>query len=316
MLADPQLQHQMLVLEQQSDELEQKSAGLAGELVTSRQQLILELSHEIGNALQPLFENIRVIRATLSSLSPKSDADTDSLGEDGRKSADSNSSLCLDTEAQQHAEIQRMLERLTIIQASADRINQALQQAVSSSHVKLAPLVQVIPKLSHRNAKAPLPDLSQIRMAMITDDEQFNRDIYRDFLKQLGVNTIAAIHGGIAVALYQANPFDLIIMDIQMPIMDGLEATRQIRLLEAARPAEGEGVSKRPPTPIICISAYPLEDYESKALEAGVNVYLKKPVSFPVFRDALVRCCAPTSVIYGETAAAGEQLTPTAGAAP
>ena len=76
-----------------------------------------------------------------------------------------------------------------------------------------------------------------------------------------------ANHGGEAVAMVKAKTYDLILMDMQMPILDGLGATRQIRTLEC-----GKSI------PIIAMTANAFEDDKKNCIEAGMNGFLTKPL--------------------------------------
>ena len=74
-----------------------------------------------------------------------------------------------------------------------------------------------------------------------------------------------------AVAAFTARPFDLVLMDMQMPGMDGLTAIRAIRALEAARGAI--------PTPIVMLSANAMSEHKDEALAAGADVHVAKPIT-------------------------------------
>jgi two-component system, cell cycle response regulator DivK len=116
---------------------------------------------------------------------------------------------------------------------------------------------------------------------LYVEDNEFNRKIVRDLLKRTGYALIEAQDGeaGIAAAL-EKRP-DLILMDIQLPKISGIDATRRLRA-EAATAA----------TPIIAITSFALSGDEQKAKEAGATAYLAKPYS-PRDLLALIRTILP-----------------------
>jgi two-component system cell cycle response regulator DivK len=103
---------------------------------------------------------------------------------------------------------------------------------------------------------------------LVVEDEEDNRQILRDLLATSGYEMVEAKDGEQALAAVDQHRPDLILMDIQLPIMDGYEATRRIR----ANPA-----NKR--IPIIAVTSYALSGNESIALAAGCDAYVPKPYS-------------------------------------
>ena len=107
---------------------------------------------------------------------------------------------------------------------------------------------------------------------LLAEDNELNREIAVELLKEEGFILDTAEDGTIAVEkMRTAKPgqYDLILMDIQMPIMDGYEATRQIRKLKNPETAN---------IPIVAITANAFEEDRQKALEAGMNEYVAKPI--------------------------------------
>ena len=100
------------------------------------------------------------------------------------------------------------------------------------------------------------------------EDNEFNRKIVRDLLSRESYRLIEAIDGELGVVMAIQQLPDLILMDLQMPKMSGLEATRQLR----ANP-------KTANIPIIAVTSFALSGDDQKALEAGANAYLAKPYS-------------------------------------
>jgi len=103
---------------------------------------------------------------------------------------------------------------------------------------------------------------------LIVEDQEDNRTILRDLLGKAGYDIIEAVNGEDGVALALAKRPDLILMDIQLPIMDGYEATRRIK-------ANAELKA----TPVIAVTSYALSGDEAKARAAGCDAYVAKPFS-------------------------------------
>jgi len=104
------------------------------------------------------------------------------------------------------------------------------------------------------------------RTILVVDDFDDTRLLLRTWLKRKGFRVIEAENGKQAVAAAQAHSPDFIIMDVEMPELDGLAATRQIRAMK-----QFERV------PIVAVSAYGADQYRAQALEAGCNEYVSTP---------------------------------------
>ncbi len=105
---------------------------------------------------------------------------------------------------------------------------------------------------------------------LLVEDYKHNQLIVQQYLKHTPFRIDIAENGAIAVEKFQAGPYDLVLMDIQMPVMDGYTATRMMREFEAH--------TQREATPIIALTAYALKETPEKSLESGCNAYLNKPV--------------------------------------
>ena len=103
---------------------------------------------------------------------------------------------------------------------------------------------------------------------LIIEDQEDNRAIMRDLLSTAGYALIEAVDGEEGVRLARSERPDLILMDIQLPVLDGYEATRQIRAT-----ADLKSV------PIIAVTSYALSGDEAKTREAGCDSYVAKPFS-------------------------------------
>ncbi|MBI2234847.1 MAG: response regulator [Micavibrio aeruginosavorus] len=107
---------------------------------------------------------------------------------------------------------------------------------------------------------------------LLAEDNPVNQEVMISILQNYGLRPVLARNGAEAVTLSAARPFDLILMDCQMPVMDGFEATAIIR----AREKSGGG--KGPAGAIIALTANAMKGDREKCLAAGMNDYLSKPV--------------------------------------
>jgi two-component system cell cycle response regulator DivK len=103
---------------------------------------------------------------------------------------------------------------------------------------------------------------------LVVEDQADNRRILRDLLVNAGYELIEAESGEEAITAVAARRPDLILMDIQLPVIDGYEATRRIRSNPDLKSV-----------PIIAVTSYALAGDEAKALAAGCNAYVTKPFS-------------------------------------
>ncbi|MEK2689906.1 ATP-binding protein [Bdellovibrio sp. GT3] len=113
-------------------------------------------------------------------------------------------------------------------------------------------------------------NISRNGRILVVDDTEDNRFLLLTYLKKYPFDIVQAENGLIAVEKATRGDFDLILMDIQMPVMDGYVATRKIR--------EWEQVNKLKPTPIIAVSANAMAEDIQKSLDAGCTEHLTKPV--------------------------------------
>jgi signal transduction histidine kinase/HPt (histidine-containing phosphotransfer) domain-containing protein len=116
--------------------------------------------------------------------------------------------------------------------------------------------------------------LTQALHVLVVDDILMNRDIAGALLRVAGHEVTCAESGAEAVAAVASTDFDVVLMDVRMPVMDGLEATRRIRALKGARGR----------VPIVALTAQALTDHVAECLEAGMDSHLAKPFGL----DALV----------------------------
>ena len=105
---------------------------------------------------------------------------------------------------------------------------------------------------------------------LAADDNPTNQLVLRTLLAQIGIEPTLVANGAEAVTTFAEGPWDLVLMDVQMPVMDGVEAARRIRALEAETGAA--------PTPIIALTANAMAHQTRLYLEAGMDGHLAKPI--------------------------------------
>ena len=119
---------------------------------------------------------------------------------------------------------------------------------------------------------------------LIVDDSADNRLLVRAFLKGTGYEIDEAINGMFAVEKFRAGTYNAILMDMRMPVMDGLEATRAIRQIERE-----QNLTR---TPIIALTASALIEDEQRTKEAGADAHVSKPVRKAVLLKAIAQFVA------------------------
>jgi PAS domain S-box-containing protein len=124
---------------------------------------------------------------------------------------------------------------------------------------------------TRRPSAQPAPADEQKLTVLLAEDHPINRKLLERFLRIKGWKVIHAADGRKAVKAFKENNPDIILMDIQMPEVDGFEATSRIRRLESK-------MKEKKPVPIIALTAHALEDYREKSLSSGMDGYLTKPI--------------------------------------
>jgi signal transduction histidine kinase/CheY-like chemotaxis protein/HPt (histidine-containing phosphotransfer) domain-containing protein len=141
---------------------------------------------------------------------------------------------------------------------------------------------------------------------LVVEDQPINRQVAESMLRKIGLAVRMATNGLEAVEEVQQHDFDLVLMDCQMPVMDGFEATARIRALADSR---------RAAVPIVALTANALSGDEQKCLDAGMNGFLAKPYSLIMLQSVLARWlpAAPAPRAAGEPAPAGGPAAEDAG---
>jgi len=121
---------------------------------------------------------------------------------------------------------------------------------------------------------------------LLAEDNVVNQKVAVKLLEKMGCTVEVAVNGKEAVRAWEGGHFDVILMDCQMPEMDGYEATRQIRKRE----------SKSHRTPIIALTAHAMKGADEDCRAAGMDEYITKPIDTELLRTCIARCCEESSV--------------------
>ncbi len=116
---------------------------------------------------------------------------------------------------------------------------------------------------------------------LTAEDNVINRRVIAAILAGAGIEADFAEDGAQALAALEKNRYDAVLMDVQMPVMDGLEATRAIRLAER--------IKGLPPVPVIALTAHAMPGDRDRCLDAGMNEYISKPIDRQIFLETLYR---------------------------
>ena len=145
----------------------------------------------------------------------------------------------------------------------------------------LAALLNKTPRPAQRAKTAePAPPPPKLKV-LIVEDNQVNLLIASALMRKLGYAASVATDGRIALDAVQKTPFDLILMDREMPGWDGCETTRRIRQYEATQP--------RKPSYIMAMTAHTSDSIRNLCMEAGMDDFLSKPVHVTAMQEALAR---------------------------
>ena len=165
--------------------------------------------------------------------------------------------------------------------ADLDCVSEPGRGSTFTLELSLAPAepgdIIAIPEVSPARETQPATD--EPLLALIVDDNATNRRVLEMILQQSGLDFASVENGLEAVEACEARRFDVILMDIQMPVMDGLAATREIRRREAS--------SGRPHAPVIVVSANGMPEQMAASRQAGAERHLTKPINAAVLLQTL-----------------------------
>ena len=123
-----------------------------------------------------------------------------------------------------------------------------------------------------------MKEQAEPQTVLLVEDTEDNRFMMRRLLEMTGYRVVEAMNGEEAVRLAQAESPNLILMDLSLPVIDGLAATRLIRKLPNFAL-----------TPIIAVSAHDTSDFQTEAIEAGCNTYVTKPIDFTELEELIAK---------------------------
>ena len=133
--------------------------------------------------------------------------------------------------------------------------------------------------LQTQNFDVDAPATTPIRV-LLADDHPTNRTVVELILGVVGAEVVSVEDGAQAVECFKAQSFDVVLMDVQMPVMDGLTAIREIRAYEA-----GRGSAR---TPVHVVSTNALPEHFRESLAAGADSHITKPIAAPVLLSAVM----------------------------
>ena len=172
-----------------------------------------------------------------------------------------------------------------VLMLSSSDLNENIERArklgIGGYLVKPIKRTELIQQLGHAVTDETTADVKEVQQhtevseirplrILLVEDNPDNRLLIKAYLKKLPYQLDEAENGQIAVDRFQQSDYDIVLMDVQMPVMDGHQATRLIRAWEAQ--------TARAPTPIISLTAHAIKEEVDKCLEAGCDTHLSKPV--------------------------------------
>ncbi|MEO5377875.1 MAG: response regulator [Magnetococcus sp. DMHC-6] len=143
------------------------------------------------------------------------------------------------------------------------------------------------PDLSTQKQKEPqIKEVPKNKQILLVEDDPINRDVVTAMLERLGITPKIATHGAEGLEKMVHTPFDLILLDCQMPGMDGFTVARKFRSWEESQSGRR--------TPVIALTAFAMSEDRQKCLAAGMDDHIAKPVSLAVLRDTICRWSQPS----------------------
>ena len=127
-----------------------------------------------------------------------------------------------------------------------------------------------------------MKEQAEPQTVLLVEDTEDNRFMMRRLLEMTGYRVVEATNGEEAVRVAEAESPNLILMDLSLPVIDGLAATRLIRELPNLKS-----------TPIVAVSAHDTSDFQSEAIKAGCNSYVTKPIDFAELEVLIAKLLQP-----------------------
>ncbi len=141
----------------------------------------------------------------------------------------------------------------------------------------------------------PMEETPQALRILLAEDNEVNVLVASLRLSEMGHEFEVARSGKEVIEKLSEQDFDLVLMDVEMPLMNGIEATRIIR---AASPESG---IRNPEIPIVAMTAHALKEFRDKCLEVGMNAYVSKPVDFKELSGIIKRLVSPGTALRTST---------------
>jgi PAS domain S-box-containing protein len=138
--------------------------------------------------------------------------------------------------------------------------------------------------LPDKKLSEALPPFARTPRILLVEDNQVNQNLMDKLLTKVGCEVCLACNGKDAVEAFKKSSFDLVFMDVQMPLMDGFEATAKIRKLDSLKGGA--------PIPVVAMTAHALRGDKEKCLASGMNDYLSKPVKKGRLIEILTKYCS------------------------
>jgi signal transduction histidine kinase/CheY-like chemotaxis protein/HPt (histidine-containing phosphotransfer) domain-containing protein len=168
-----------------------------------------------------------------------------------------------------------------VVPAPARADDAALRQGVRSAF-GVAPQARAQPVLSAPlTPAAPHSDQPLVGKVLLVEDHPVNQKVAQKLLERLGLTVDVAENGEVALERLREQPYAMVLMDCQMPVLDGYSATRRLREIEA-----GQG---KPRTPVIAMTAHAMSGDRERCLQAGMDDYLSKPLDRQLLEQTLAR---------------------------
>jgi CheY-like chemotaxis protein len=144
-------------------------------------------------------------------------------------------------------------------------VKQSKLRATINSSLGLAEIEK-----SKSNIKAEPLYTEQSKRILLVEDNEDNKNLILAYLRKTPHKIDTAENGKIAVEKFKSGSYDLVLMDIEMPVMDGYAATKEIRKWEKYKSMET--------TPVIALTAHAMKEHEQKSIDAGCNGHVIKPI--------------------------------------
>jgi len=126
---------------------------------------------------------------------------------------------------------------------------------------------------------------------LVAEDNSISTKVIRGMLRKLDLQPDTAGNGEEALEAIKARPYDLVLMDCEMPVLDGFEATRQLRKWETS--------AGRPRTPVVALTAHIFSEHRERAREAGMDGHMAKPVEMSQLREVIAHWIAVKNAADG-----------------